>query len=40
MDKMLFVFMNHGKKARTVVRFFAEKAMNRVQIKMYTVENI
>ena len=40
MDKKLFVFMKHGEKARTLVHFFAEKAMNRVQMKKYTVENI
>ena len=33
-------FMKHGEKARTLVYFFAENAMNRVQIKKYTVENI
>ena len=37
MDKKLFVFMKHGEKARTL-SFFAEKAMNRIQIKKYTVE--
>ena len=38
-DKRLFVFMKHSEKARTL-SFFAEKVMNRVQIKKYTVENI
>ena len=38
MAKRLFVFMKHGEKARTLVHF-AEKAMNRVQIKN-TIENI
>ena len=32
MDKRLFVFMKHGEKARTLVHFLAEKAMNHVQI--------
>ena len=40
MDKRLFVFMKHCEKARTKVHFFAEKVMNRVQMKKYTVENI
>ena len=40
MDKMLFVFMKHGEKSADNSSFFAEKAMNRVQRKKYTVENI
>ena len=40
MDKSLFVSMNHGEKARTLVHFFTEKSLNRDQIKKYTVENI
>ena len=40
MGKRLFVFMKHGEKARTLIHFFAEKAMNLVNINKYTVENI
>ena len=40
MDKRLFVFMKHGKKARTLVQFLQKKTINRVQIKKYTLENI
>ena len=40
MNKRMFVFMKHGEKARTLVHFFAEKAMNRVHMKKYTVKNI
>ena len=34
------MFMKHGEKAQTLIHFFAEKAMNRIQMKKYTVENI
>ena len=40
MDKRLFVFMKYGEKAWKLVHFLAEKTLNRVQIKKYTVENI
>ena len=40
MNKRLFVSMKHGEKARTLVYFLQKKAMNRVQIKKYTAENI
>ena len=40
MDKRLFVFMKHGEKSADISSFFAGNAMNRVQIKKYTVENI
>ena len=39
MDKRLFVFMKHGEKADTS-SLFEDKAINRVQKKKYTVENI
>ena len=39
MDKRLFVFMKHGEKARTLIRFFAEKPMNCVQILVYFIRN-
>ena len=37
MDKRLFVFMKHEADTGSS---FAEKAINRVQIKKYTAENI
>ena len=41
MEKRLFVFIKRGEKSADTISFFsAEKAMNRVQIKKYTVENI
>ena len=40
MDKRLFVFNEAWYNSADTSSFFADKAMNRVQIKKYTVENI